>query len=115
MNLFFKSYKIWLFFLTFITFQTLSTSAKELDKTGYLTPGIQHYKLQLYPPDVPNNSIYKDVYGTLYIGKESGLNIINGSEIMYIPMNGPVYISGNRSDTIFYACENDYGYLVFNL
>jgi class 3 adenylate cyclase len=102
-----------LFFLTFITLQSLSTSAKEQEKTGYLTPRIQHYKLQLYHPDVPNISFHKDPYGTLYIGKESGLDIISGTDNIHLPMNGPVYVSGGNSDTIFYACENDFGYLEF--
>ncbi len=64
--------------------------------------------------DIPNESIYLDRHGHLFVGKTNGLSVVEGSHSYHLQMHGPVYVTGGDSDTLFYACENDAGYLVMN-
>ncbi|MFO7934132.1 MAG: adenylate/guanylate cyclase domain-containing protein [Bacteroidales bacterium] len=50
--------------------------------------------------------------GHIFLGKENGLTIINGKSSVHLHMDGPVYVGGTDHDTLFYACENDLGYLI---
>ncbi|MBN1133299.1 MAG: adenylate/guanylate cyclase domain-containing protein [Bacteroidales bacterium] len=88
-------------------------SAKTQDIPRFFTPRIQHVAFPLHPVDVPNTSFFRDKTGTLYIGKETGLNIINGTNHIYLPLDGPVYVAEHHQDTVYYTCENDFGFLSF--
>jgi len=82
------------------------------DRSLYLTPWIQEIKLPSQYNDIPNESFYLDDYGHLFIGKENGLSILDGKSSIHLHMNGPVYVTGGDSDTLFYAAEDDVGYLI---
>jgi len=75
-------------------------------------PWIQEINLPAHFTDIPNESIYLDKDGNLFLGKENGLSIFNGNSFYHLLMNGPVYVTGNGSDTIHYACKNDMGLLL---
>ena len=79
-----------------------------------LIPWIQEIKLPSQYSDIPNKSFYLDNLGHLFVGKENGLSIVDGERSIHIHMNGPVYVTGGESDTLFYAAENDIGLLVMN-
>jgi len=79
-----------------------------------LIPWIQEIKLPSQYSDIPNKSFYLDNLGHLFVGKENGLSIVDGERSIHIHMNGPVYVTGGESDTLFYAAENDIGFLVMN-
>ncbi|MEN8229241.1 MAG: adenylate/guanylate cyclase domain-containing protein [Bacteroidota bacterium] len=82
------------------------------ESSSYLTPWIQEIKLPSQYKDIPNESFYLDNHGHLFVGKENGLSIINGNNSIHLHMDGPVYVTGGDSDTLFYAAENDLGYLI---
>ncbi|MCK4748438.1 MAG: hypothetical protein KAT15_15410 [Bacteroidales bacterium] len=81
------------------------------DTSFYLTPWIQEINLPSQYADIPNESFYLDELGHLFLGKENGLTIVNGERSIHLHMNGPVYVTGDGPDTLYYASENDLGYL----
>jgi adenylate cyclase len=82
------------------------------ESTSYPTPWIQEIKLLAYYADIPNVSFYLDQLGNLYLGKENGVSIMNENCAVHLYMDGPVFISGNSSDTVYYTCRNDVGFLI---
>ncbi|MCK4750702.1 MAG: hypothetical protein KAT15_26775, partial [Bacteroidales bacterium] len=80
----------------------------------YPTPWIQEIKLPDHYADIPNESFYLDRLGNLFLGKGNGLTIVNENRSVHLQMIGPVYATGNGSDTVYYACKNDFGLLLKN-
>ena len=78
----------------------------------YLQPWIQEINLPQHFNDIPNNSFHLDGNKNLFLGKSNGISIINGINFHHLYLDGPVFISGNGSDTIYYASKNDLGYLL---
>jgi len=112
MNLFFKSYRIFLIFFLLLAWETCFTSGIAQENTLYLSPWIQEIKLPAPYSEIPNVSCYQDQKGTIFLGKENGLTIVNGKDFNHLHLNGPVYVTGGDSDTLFYAAENDLGFLI---
>ena len=112
MNLFLKSYRICLIFFLITACESSLTRGIAQDYTLFPHPWIQEINLPQDFADIPNQSFYLDGNVSLFIGKDNGINIISGNGISHLQMDGPVYISGNGSDTIYYACENDIGYML---
>ncbi|MDF1573656.1 MAG: adenylate/guanylate cyclase domain-containing protein [Bacteroidales bacterium] len=77
-----------------------------------MTPWIQEINLPAPYNEIPNETFYRDHGGTLFIGKSSGLNIIDGREFTYFHMDGPVYVCGDDSDTLYYVSQNDLGFIL---
>ncbi len=112
MNLFFKSYGHNLIFLLFTAWVSGINTGYSQQRSYYLTPWIQEVELPDTYREMANESIYLDHHGNLYLGKENGLAIIQGNSITQILMQGPVFVTGNHSDTLFYAASGDVGFLV---
>lgn len=112
MNLFFKSYSNYLIFFLLITWETGFNCGMAQQRDLDLTPWIQEIKLPSQYQDIPNKSIHLDQNGRLFIGKENGLSVVDGKGSVHLHMNGPVYVTGGASDTLFYTAENDIGYLI---
>ena len=112
MNLFFKSYRNCLIFFLLITWEPGFNYGMAQERSYYLTPWIQEIKLPSQYKDIPNESIFLDNLGHLFIGKENGLSIVDGNSSIHLHMDGPVYVTGRDRDTLFYAAENDIGYLI---
>ncbi len=112
MNLFIKSYRISLIFFLVIACESSFNRGIAQDYTIFPHPWIQEINLPQEFADIPNQSFYLDRNDVLYIGKDNGINIISGNNTSHLGMDGPVFISGNGSDTIYFACENDMGYLL---
>jgi hypothetical protein len=111
MNLFFKSYKICLFFFMLITWETSSSCGLAKDSRAYPTPWIQEIKLPGYFTDIPNRSFYLNRFGHLFVGKDNGLTMISERGPIHWYMSGPVYVTGNGSDSAYYACKDHFGML----
>ncbi|MEA3461520.1 MAG: adenylate/guanylate cyclase domain-containing protein [Bacteroidota bacterium] len=77
-----------------------------------MTPWIQEINLPSQYSEIPNETFYRDSHGTMFIGKNNGLSIISGKQIRHFHMNGPVYVTGNGSDTLYYVSEDDLGFLI---
>jgi len=112
MNLFIKSYRIFLIFFVLITCVSGISPGFAQDETLYLTPWIQEVVLPEAYREIPNETIFLDREGILYIGKKNGLSIMEGSRVIHLPMAGPVYVAEDGSDTLYYAAENDIGFLI---
>ncbi len=112
MNLFFKSYRLYLIFFLLIACETCFNRGFAQQSELHLTPWIQEINLPSQFSEIPNETFYRDQGGTLFIGKENGLIIIDGSIVNHFPMNGPVYVCGDGSDTLCYVSQNDLGLLL---
>jgi hypothetical protein len=112
MNLFFKSYKYCLIFFLLITCESGFNRGIAQDLNLYLTPWIEEIILPSPNHDIPNQTFFRDHLGTLFIGKDNGLTIVSGQEKSHLPMAGPVFVGGDESDTLYYAAQNDLGFLV---
>ena len=112
MKLFFKSHINSLIFFLLIACESTFNIGIAQVHNFYAHPWIQEINLPEHFNDIPNNSFHFDGNKNLFLGKTNGLTIINGNSSYHLSMDGPVYISGNESDTIYYASENDLGYLL---
>ena len=112
MNLFFKSYRIYLIFFLLITSESCFNWGLAQQSKLNLAPWIQEINLPSEYSEIPNETFFRDLEGTLFIGKENGLSILNGPHSSHFPMNGPVYVCGDDSDTLCYVARNDLGFLV---
>ena len=112
MNLFFKSYCRYLIFFAFITCESSFNAALSQQNIYFLTPWIQEIELPSPYRELANESFYLDHQETLFLGKENGLSIIEGNNTLHIQMKGPVFVTGNHSDTLYYAAAGDVGLLV---
>jgi adenylate cyclase len=112
MNLFFKSYKYCLIFFLLISCESGIIRGIAQDHNLYLTPWIQEIILPSPNHEIPNETFYRNHRGTLFIGKGNGLTIVAGQEMSHLNMEGPVFVEGDDSDTLFYAAQNDLGFLV---
>ncbi len=112
MNLFFKSYRIYLIFFLFITFESCFSCGLAQIRSLHFTPWVQEIKLPSLYHDMPNVSFYLDRDGTLLIGKDNGLTILRGEKLDHLALNGPIFVTGDESDTLYYAAKDDAGYLI---
>ena len=112
MNLFFKSYRIYLIFFLLITSESCFNWGLAQQSKLSLAPWIQEINLPSEYSEIPNETFFRDLEGTLFIGKENGLSILNGPRSSHFPMNGPVYVCGDDSDTLCYVARDDLGFLV---
>jgi adenylate cyclase len=101
-----------LFFFVFITCESCFNSGIAQDSGLYPMPWIQELKLPDYYTHIPNNSFFMDRSGTLFLGKENGLTIVSELRPVHIHMKGPVRVTGNGKDTVFFASENDLGLIL---
>jgi len=112
MNLFFKSYKYCLIFFLLITCESGFNRGFAQEHKLYQSPWMEEIILPSPNQDIPNETFFRNHLGTLFIGKNNGLTIVSGHEMSHLLMEGPVYVNGTDSDTLFYAAQNDLGFLV---
>ena len=112
MNLFIKSYRINLIFFILIACVSSINPGFSQDKSLPLTPWIQEVELPEAYRMIPNETFFLDREDIMYIGKKNGLTIMDGSRVIHLPMQGPVFIAEDGSDTLYYAAENDIGFLI---
>ena len=114
MNLFFKSYRNLFIFFLLITWEPGFNRGMAQGIITYPTPWIQEIEIPDHYADIGNESFFLDRLGHLFIGKLNGVTIVNENRSVHLYMDGPVFISGNRTDTLFYTCRDDMGYLLIN-
>ena len=112
MNLFFKSYRVVLIFFLSITCETCINRGLAQSHKLRMSPWIQEITLPAPYRDMPNQTFFRDPTGILFIGKANGLNILEGEQSSYFHLEGPVYVCGDASDTLYYASRNDFGFLI---
>jgi class 3 adenylate cyclase len=112
MNLFFKSYKYCLIFFLLIACESGFNRGFAQENKLYQTPWMEEIILPSPNQDIPNETFFRNHIGTLFIGKNNGLTIVSGHKMSHLLMDGPVYVQGQDSDTLFYAAQNDLGFLV---
>ena len=112
MKLFFKSYRGYLIFTFFIAWlSAINTSLAQVRKVD-LAPWIQEIGTPAPSRDVAHVSLHIDRYGHLFLGRENGLIIQEKNRHVRLPMNGPVFVTGDQSDTLIYTTPGDVGLLL---
>ena len=114
MNLFVKSYKIYLIFFLIIALKSSDLLGNRQDSIHYLQPRILEYNLPNKYINTPNTSFYISGKGVLFVGKENGVVIVDGSSHYFTAMEGPVYITSTDSERIQYLSSNDFGVLEYS-
>ncbi len=109
MNLFFKSYNKFLFFFLLITVPAPVLLSRSTDSALCFSPIVQTVQTPFQPDNQPFLSFFVDKRGVVYLGKENVLYVISGEKTHQFNLNGPVFVSGNKNDTVFYASVNDFG------
>jgi len=112
MNLFFKSYRIYLIFFPLIACVSSINCGFAQEYNLRTRPWIQEINLPSQYSEIPNETFYRDSQGSMFIGKNNGLSIIIGEHVHHIHMNGPVHVTGDGSDTLYYVSEDDLGFLI---
>jgi hypothetical protein len=112
MNIFFKSYRNYLIFFLLIACESGFNCGIAQNNQRYLDPWLQEINLPEQYSEIPNETFFRDHLEILFIGKNNGLTIIDGTRVNHLSMPGPVYVTGNDSDTLFYAAPNDLGFLI---
>lgn len=112
MNIFFKSYRNYLIFFLLIACESCFNCGIAQNNQRYLDPWLQEINLPVQYNEIPNETFFRDHLEILFIGKNNGLTIIDGTQVNHLSMPGPVYVTGNDSDTLFYAAPNDLGFLI---
>jgi hypothetical protein len=114
MNLFLKSYCIGLIFLTLLAWQSCFNCGLAQEWHLYPRPWIQEIQLPAQYEEIPNQSVYLDRLGHLFLGKNNGLTIVTGNRYLHLHMRGPVFVTSGNDDSLFYAAEDDIGHLVMD-
>lgn len=79
------------------------------DSIHYLNPRILKYNLPNNHLRTPNTSFFKSKNGVLYIGKENGILVLDGSSNFFTAIEGPVHIGSSGNGIIHYLASNDLG------
>ncbi len=112
MNLFFKSYRRYLIISFLITWLSAVNIANAQTRTVLLTPWIQEVGVSTPSGDIAHASLYIDGQGHLFLGQENGLTIKVQNRHLRLFMKGPVFVTGNQSDTLIYTTPGDVGLLL---
>ncbi len=114
MNLFFKSYKFYLFFFLTGLLKYAVLLGQE-DKTSIsLVPETIEFEIPSKYNRTPNTSFCRNDNGVNFIGKEDGHLTIDAGKVFYTPSDAPVYIARTADNSIYYLTENDFGILSYS-
>jgi adenylate cyclase len=113
MNLFLKSYKVYLIFFLILALKGSELLGNRQDSIHFLSPRILKYRLPSKHFKTANTSFYKSDQGVIFIGTKNGLMILDGSSSYFTSMEGPVYIAAS-SGQIHYLASNDFGTIDYN-
>ncbi len=113
MNLFFKSKKIYLIFFLILSMEGSALLGNKEDSIHFLNPRILEYNLPNKYLNRPNTSFYKSEKGVIYIGKDNGILVIDGSKSYFNSMEGPVHIASSETGRINYMASSDFGTLEY--
>jgi hypothetical protein len=113
MNLFVKSYKIFLFFFLVGLLKYPVLLGQDSESSLSLIPETIEFEIPSKYNKAPNTSFCRNDNGVYFIGKENGLLIVDAGKTYFTPANAPVYIA-HANNNIYYLTENDFGVLEYS-
>jgi adenylate cyclase len=114
MNLFFISYKFYLFFFLIGFMKSLLLLGHDAHKTTNLYPEIIQYEVPAAFNRSPNTSLIRTGEGIVFIGKENGILTIDQDQVFHIQTEEPAYIGYTNDKKVVYLTSNDFGYIEYN-
>ena len=114
MNLFFKSYKFYIFFFLISVLKCPLLLGHDTDKAYYLIPEIVSFDIPADYSRSPNTSFIRTREGVVYIGKHNGILTIDQDQTFFIPAGDPVFVSLTNSNKVVYLTANDFGFVGYN-
>lgn len=114
MNLFFKSYKFYLFFFLAGLLKYAVLLGQERQSSFGLVPETIEFEVSSKYNKTPNTSFCRNKNGVYFIGKEDGLLTIDAGMVNFRPMNAPVYVEKISGDQVVYLTENDFGFIRYS-
>ncbi len=114
MNLFFNSYKFYLFFFLVSILKSLLLLGQDVQKTIGLYPEIIQYEVPAIFNRSPNTSLIRTADGIVYIGKQNGILTIDQDQVFHNQAEDPVYLGYTDNNRVVYLTSNDFGYIDYN-
>ncbi|MCF8227141.1 MAG: adenylate/guanylate cyclase domain-containing protein [Bacteroidales bacterium] len=114
MNLFFKSYKFYIFFFLVYSFKPLVLYGITPDKEISLTPEIIRFEIPVEFNKTPNVSFCRTDEGINFIGKHNGILVVDDDKVLCHPMDHPVGLTRLKNNRIVYLTDSDFGYVNYH-
>jgi len=115
MNLFFKSYKFYLFFFLAGLLKYAVLLGQGNESSFQLVPETIEFEIPSKYNRTPNTSFCSNDQGVYFIGKEDGFVTVDGRKVIFTPSNGSVYLAKTAKNEILYLTDNDFGYIRYSL
>jgi class 3 adenylate cyclase len=115
MNLFFKSYKFYLFFFLAGILEYPVLLGQNNDSPFRPYPETIEFEIPSKYNRTPNTSFCRNDHGVYFIGKEDGFLTIDAGKTFFTPMPAPVFLTQTANNSIYYLTENDFGTISYSL
>ncbi|MDT8432268.1 MAG: adenylate/guanylate cyclase domain-containing protein [Bacteroidales bacterium] len=115
MNLFFKSYKFYLFFFLTGLLKYAVLLGQDNESSFQPVPETIEFEIPSKYNKTPNTSFCSNDQGVYFIGKEDGFLTIDAGKAIFTPLNGSVYLARTANNEILYLTNNDFGYIRYTL
>ena len=114
MNLFFNSYKFYLFFFLISIMKSLLLLGHDVRKTINFYPEIIQYEVPAAFNRSPNTTFIRTEEGIVFIGKHNGILTIDQDQAFHIQAEDPVYLGYTNDKKVVYLTSNDFGYIEYS-
>ncbi|MFZ5940455.1 MAG: adenylate/guanylate cyclase domain-containing protein [Bacteroidota bacterium] len=96
-------------FFLFITVEASALSSTSTDSVLFYTPFVEEIEIPFEPDNLPFLSLFVDGEGVIYLGRENSLFIVTGQKTLRYNLPGPVFLTADDNDSVYYTCDNDFG------
>jgi len=114
MNLFFKSYKFYIFFLLLVGLKSPLLLGQDKEPALPLVPEIINFEVPANFNRSPNTSLCRNEDGITFIGKDNGVFVADGNKYLFTPFPEPVFVGCSENNRVLYLTTNDIGYLDYS-
>ncbi len=114
MNLFFKSYKFYLFFFLTAFLNSPLLLGHNANKEHNFLPAIKRFDIPATYNRSPNTTFIRTPEGIVFIGKHNGVLTIDQDEVHFLATEEPVFLSYTHNDKVAYLTANDFGFLEYD-
>lgn len=114
MNLFFKSYKFYIFFFLLYGLKPPLSLGQDIVQFVAMQPEIINYEIPAAFNRAPNTSLCRNNKGVFFIGKENGILVADGDQYSFIPFPDPVFVSITAQNKVIYLTSDDFGFLEYS-
>ncbi len=114
MNLFFKSYKFYLFFFLVVFLKSPLLLGHNIDKEYSFIPAIKRFDIPTIYNRSPNTTFIRTQEGVVFIGKQNGMLTVDQDQVYFTATEEPVFLSYTHNDKVVYLTANDFGFIEYD-